>query len=505
MDMAMDTERMNEMQRSEKESTTVREQRREQNYDLNAEGIDLISMLDDALRCFKYYWFQFLLLIVIVTAGFIATWNRTYQPKFQAKVTYAVSKTGISDIDVTIAQRLSNAIPVLAKNQEFQADLLKNADERSINRNYSISSSYTEGSNLFAVMVSANNYENANMLLEMFEKIYPDWASASNGSVSLQVVDRSLAGATPVNAYSAVRQLIEGILAGIVLCLGIALLYTQTIKTVRKESDMKKITSKGCVSQIPEIQVKKREKSKKQQLVLTNKRVDWGFKQSLQAAQLRIEKLMEQKNQKVLLISSTIPQEGKSMTAANLALAFAQHGKKTVLIDGDLRKPSVNGMLGLEEKIGLAEYLKGKAELDKIFDKKGELTVIQAGKKHGNVSAIMDEDRMEALMQKLRDTFEYIIIDTPPAFLFSDASILSGYADSVLYVVRYDMAEAPQISKGMEPFILENKLMGYVINRTQSGFSYYGKYGYGKYGYGKYGKYKRYVKEEEAMNTEDTL
>ena len=233
--------------------------------------------------------------------------------------------------------------------------------------------------------------------------------------------------------------------------------------------------------------------------------MDWGFKQSLQAAQLRIEKLMEQKNQKVLLISSTIPQEGKSMTAANLALAFAQHGKKTVLIDGDLRKPSVNGMLGLEEKIGLAEYLKGKAELDKIFDKKGELTVIQAGKKHGNVSAIMDEDRMEALMQKLRDTFEYIIIDTPPAFLFSDASILSGYADSVLYVVRYDMAEAPQISKGMEPFILENKLMGYVINRTQSGFSYYGKYGYGKYGYGKYGKYKRYVKEEEAMNTEDTL
>lgn len=66
---------------------------------------------------------------------------------------------------------------------------------------------------------------------------------------------------------------------------------------------MKKITSKGCISLIPEIAVKKREKSKKQQLLLTNKRVDWGFKQSVQAAQLRIEKQMEQEHKQVLLVS----------------------------------------------------------------------------------------------------------------------------------------------------------------------------------------------------------
>ena len=79
------------------------------------------------------------------------------------------------------------------------------------------------------------------------------------------------------------------------------------------------------------------------------------------------------------------------------------------------------------------------------------------------------------------------------------------------YVVRHDMAEIPQIEKGMESFIQEDKLLGYLINRSQKGFtSYgkygYGKYGYGKYGYGKYGKYQRYVDvKEDDMDTEDSL
>ena len=220
---------------------------------------------------------------------------------------------------------------------------------------------------------------------------------------------------------------------------------------------------------------------------------------------------MEQEHKQILLVSSTLPQEGKSMAAVNLALAFMQHEKKTVLIDGDLRKPSVAEMLGMEEQKGLAEYLKGNAKVKEVLQKKGDLTVIQGGKVHGNISSLMDESRMEELMTFLKSEFDYVIIDTPPAYLFSDAAILAGYADCVLYVVRHDMAEIPQIEKGMESFIQEDKLLGYLINRSQKGFaSYgkygYGKYGYGKYGYGKYGKYQRYVDvKEDDMDTEDSL
>ena len=176
-------------------------------------------------------------------------------------MTYAVNKTGDSDTDASIAQRLSNSISVVTKTGDFKDRLFADVEEENVNPNYVISSAYTDNSNLFSVTVTANNYNNANMLLDLLENMYPEWVAGSNGTMELQVVDRALAGENPVNGYSAMKQLVEGVLAGVILCLAIAALYSQLIRTVRKESDMKKITSKGCISLIPEIAVKKREKS----------------------------------------------------------------------------------------------------------------------------------------------------------------------------------------------------------------------------------------------------
>ena len=113
-------------------------------------------------------------------------------------------------------------------------------------------------------------------------------------------------------------------------------------------------------------------------------------------------------------------------------------------------------------------------------------------------------------MSYLRKNYDMIIIDTPPAGLFSDAEIFTKYSDAVVYMVRYDHASVREVQEGIEPFIQNEKLLGYVINQSHGNFSSYGRYGrYGKYGYSKYGhysKYKRYIKTEEtSMNTEDSL
>ena len=122
-----------------------------QQYGAGQEEIDLFSMMDDALRCFQKYWLQFLLLIVIVTAVFIIYGNRQYVPQYQAKVTYAVNKTGDSDTDASIAQRLSNSISVVTKTGDFKDRLFADVEEENVNPNYVISSAYTDNSNLFSV------------------------------------------------------------------------------------------------------------------------------------------------------------------------------------------------------------------------------------------------------------------------------------------------------------------------------------------------------------------
>lgn len=467
--------------------------------------LDLSGIASDYLRCLKRYWLQFLLLLIAAVAVTIAYFNWSYEPNYTAKITYAVNKTADTGIDASIAKRLSIAVPTVSASSEFTEELLENIEKDSVNTSYWLSTQYTEGANLFTVLVNSNNYKNANIILDSFERIYPSWADKSNGSVELEIVDKSEAADQPTNPYSLVKFIIYGAAAGCILCFCMATFYALTIKTVRKESDMKKITSKSCITRIPDAKLKKREKSKKSQLLISNKRIDWGFKQSLMAAQSRIDKAMEKEGKKVVLVTSTVPQEGKSVTAVNLALASIQNGKKTVIIDGDMRNPSVAKLFGFEGNMkGLSDYFGQKADPDEIIINSKNFSVIHAGTNHGGVSGILSDQLMRELMRYLRKVYDTIIIDTPPAYLFSDAMILSEYADSVVYVVRQDAADIKEIKEGISSFIQSQKLLGYIMNRCQDGFFSYGKYGYSRYGH--YGKYKKYINaEESSMNTEDTL
>lgn len=474
---------------------------------------DLGGVIDDYLRCLRRYWLQMFLAVTAVTAAALLYLNTTYQPEYVAKVTYSVTKTGDTAIDASIAKRLSQAVPSIISSQEFSKEMLLMIEGGTLNPNYKITASNTEGANLFTIAVTANNYLNADAIAGLLELIYPEWASKSSGTVEMQVVDRVESNGNPSNPYSLVDSVIKGLICGLIVCFIFATGYVITIKTVRKESDMKKIIESSCLAVIPEVKSKKRKNKKKIQLLINKKRVDWSFKQSVLSAQQRLEKRMEQSRKKVLLISSALPQEGKSILSVNLALGFSERGKKTVLIDADLRNPSISRILETEGmKRGLGEYLAGKADMDSILVRSAEnLHLIFAGKIKGELSAIMDNVRMEELMVQLRASYDFIIIDTPPSHMFGDAALLLHYADASIYIVRYDYAAINEIRDGIMEVNQGKKLLGYLLNRGQRGLSSYGEHDYGKYGYyGKYEKYSRYIHAdeetaEEALDTESTL
>lgn len=470
------------------------------------EPIDLMEMLDDYLRCLKRYWLQLLLILIAAAALTMTFLNYSYVPVYSAKITYAVKKTGDTTTDSGLTKRLSSSVATLTKTSEFQDELSANMADSA--DSFWFESQYTEGANLYTITVNSEEFQCVDEVLDAFQKIYPSWVDKSNGTISLEKVDVVQASVTPSNVYGFTDYLLKGILVGIVLAVGLATLYVQMLQTVRKEKDMKKVTSKNCIAMIPAVKLKKRSKGTHSQLLISNKRIDWGYKQSVLSAQSRIDMQMEKNEQKVLLVTSTLPQEGKSHLTANIALAAAQNGKKTVIIDGDLRNPSVSKIYGIDEKkAGLTDYFENKVDVEDIMIEKDNLFVISSGTKNGGISGIISDRMMQDLMLFLRKNFDLIIIDTPPAGLFSDAEIFSKYADSVVYVVGYDYASVREIQEGISPFIQNEKLLGYVINQSQGSLSSYGKYGkYGYSRYGHYGKYKRYIKtEEDSMNTEDLL
>lgn len=485
------------------------ETRTDRNVYSSPEPMDFTEILEDILRCLKRYWIQLLLVLVAAAAVTVAYLNASYKPVYSAKVTYAVNKTGMTENDAALAKRLSSSVAKIYGTYEFQDELFDSIQEKSLDPGKCwISTQYTEGANLFTVTVSSNDFRDVDPVLEAFQQVYPRWADKSNGSVELETVDRVQASQIPDNPYSMIDCAVKGLLVGLVLVAALTFLYAQTLHTVRKEKDMKKVTSKGCIALIPDTKMKKRTNENKSHLLISNKRIDWSFKQSMLSAQSRLDQIMSRQEQKVLLVTSTLPQEGKSLMSVNLALAAVQNGKKTVIIDGDLRNPSVGRVFGFEGKtLGLSDFFDRKADPDEIITRSGELAVIGGGTRTGGVSGIISDEMMEDLMGYLRRVYDFIVIDTPPSGLFSDAAILEKYADTCLYVVRQDMATLHEIQEGIAPFIIENKLAGYLINRSSSSISSYGKYGkYGYSKYGHYGKYKRYIKTTEtSMNTEDTL
>jgi len=198
---------------------------------------------------------------------------------------------------------------------------------------------------------------------------------------------------------------------------------------------------------------------------------------------------------KVILVTSAMQSEGKSLTALNLAISIAQTEAKVLIIDCDLRRPKLHRLLGASTNVGLSNLLMDPKMLNGTLSRVEQLGlhVLLSGDIPPNPSELLASARMQALVAALRSKFDYIIMDTPPVDMVIDSVVLAPLTDGVLFVVRADQSERGAVIHAMEQMdYAKAKVLGYVFNgmNPESG-SGYGKYRYSKYGRYGYG-YRRY-------------
>jgi capsular exopolysaccharide synthesis family protein len=169
---------------------------------------------------------------------------------------------------------------------------------------------------------------------------------------------------------------------------------------------------------------------------------------------------------KKVLITSSIPREGKTTISANLACALAHGGEeKVLLIEGDVRIPSIRKMFGIENVPGLCECIQGERSLsDCIHHLDGAgLWLLPTGRVPANPLAILESPKLTALMDQLAACFDWIIIDSPPVLPLADTSIWIRLADGILVVVRQGTSEKQQLQRGLEA-LEQKKLLGALLN-----------------------------------------
>lgn len=186
---------------------------------------------------------------------------------------------------------------------------------------------------------------------------------------------------------------------------------------------------------------------------------------------------------KSILVTSMSPQEGKTTTIVNLAVAIAQSDNKVVLIDGDLRRPRVHKIFGLAAGKGLSTYLAGASDMDIIFEGPlSNLFIIPSGPIPPNPSELLSSNRMKELVGELREKFDLILIDSPPCLSVTDSLILSRILDGAIIVAKSGATTYEALAKGLKSLKdINARTLGIVLNSVDMKKSDYYHYGYYNY------------------------
>jgi succinoglycan biosynthesis transport protein ExoP len=271
-----------------------------------------------------------------------------------------------------------------------------------------------------------------------------------------------------------------GLLAGLLIGIGIAFLLDYLDQSVRSDEVLRERVGLVPLGHIAFVPAKEQ---KRGELVALN--ADSAVAEAYKSLRTNLLFSGVDKQIKTLVITSASPSEGKSRTAANLAIVLAQAGHSTLLVDADFRRPSVHRMFGRVRNLGLSNLIVGDTTEPQALIRDEQiptLTVLASGPTPPNPSELLGSFPMQALLERFRGDFDYTVIDTPPVNAVTDASVLAARTDAAILVIDTNKATYPAVQHAKQALERVNaRLIGTVMNKMKAagGSYYYAQYAYG--------------------------
>ena len=485
----------------------------EHKHNETPEKLDFFPLFRNLWKQFRRLWWLLLILALLGGAYTGLQTVRSYRPMYQSEAIFSLSAdySGSTDImsynyhyDNDAAQLAAAAFPYLLNSDVMKERLLLKLDTAYLNG--TIEASSIPSTNFFVLTAKSADPADAYAMVKAVMEIYPQVSRLVIGSAQMVVSQEPTLPDTPYTTLNWTRSAVLGAAAGALLGFLFLLLLAVANPTVITEKDIRQVVNLPCLAQVPNVRRKHRTRVTETGLLTTTLETDSAFTEAFRLLRLKLLRTLKYPEEKVLLFTSSLPSEGKSSLAANTALSLAKDGKQVLLIDGDLRAQNLKVLLGVTEpSSGLAAFLSQNSQPAQFLRFADTSLYLFAGDETvSNPTPLLKHDRLDALMRRLREHFDYIIIDTPPCAMMADAAALCRHADQVIYVIREDYASRAQILDGVQALSGSGaSICGYALNRVSAGSS--SKYGYGygyKYGYGypysKYGKYSRYARETDG-------
>lgn len=442
--------------------------------------IDIVGLLTDYFRTLRRMWIW---VLVLAAAGGIFAYVRDYvawSPRYTASATFTITASqdgsdattgSYAFYDNATTEQMVNTFPYILTSGVLSRQAAETMGRDAISGQ--IQASSEENTNLFTLSVTDADAELAYATLQAVIECYPDVAEVIIGRTNMQLLDETGIPTHPDNPRDGTRALAKGAAAGASL----GLLWTGTVMlsrmTVKKKEDFQTRAHMKCLGEVPQIAMKKRSRENRNVLNILNEKTDPRFEEAVQLIRGKVEYSAWRHHSAIILVTSALAGEGKSTLAVNLALAFAKSGKRAALIDCDLRHPSDRKILGLEEGKGLYEVLTREAKLadvlmtgkDLNMDEEFKFCFLPGGKSTEDGSRLLGSESMQKIIEAVKGKVDYVILDSAPAGLLTDAGVLAQYADSAVFVLRRDFASTTHIMEGLEELSESHiHMIGGVLN-----------------------------------------
>ena len=257
---------------------------------------------------------------------------------------------------------------------------------------------------------------------------------------------------------------------------------------------MKKLNSKNKLD-VRAILKKRKSQPDARDNAVIDKNTDFGIKESYKTLRTNIMfSLANDGKNKIIVVTSAVPGEGKSTTVLNLAITFSQIGSKVLVIDGDLRKPKIHKYLEVDNNKGLSGVLGGFAKIEEaIIKTQHGFDCITAGSIPPNPSELISSSMLVGVLNDIKEKYDYIFIDSPPVTIVSDTLTIAALSDGVLLVARAKYTPKSLLKQSINNIkITKAKVIGVVVNAVDTKKRAYGTYKGKYYSRGKYGSYSKY-------------